>query len=438
MKILKVLEKIGLVLLMFVFVFMVSYSAMPIKPVYGFALAWPVILALYALVASAGVYCYNYEDINAVANDLWSRSSQYIKDKFNAAFNSETNEINVDEELANHVNSYVDNNYNPSTTSQQLSNYFVSAAFSPGIMYQYIPYTGTLSGGQAVVTSALYNDARCYDSIVFANNTLSYQYTASYWYLFSNGVCSLNLANNGVVYTNLKYWSTAFSQDMYYRYNSRRYNDDATTNHKPKFAFLCNAITGVNYNVVIYYDGYSSYYAQIYTCNLSGSVLGVSPSITAETVNVEAVVNTEVSLSAGIINIQATLQEILDAINTQTTTATAMDTYFEQYGYLPISLSGDLDIPVGENDFRLPDLPIIATKFPFCIPFDLAYAFSTMIAEPEVPVIDVNLQDTPLIGGSLMTLDFAMFQPIADIIRWAVLIIFNIGLILVTRKIIRG
>lgn len=72
-------------------------------------------------------------------------------------------------------------------------------------------------------------------------------------------------------------------------------------------------------------------------------------------------------------------------------------------------------------------------KFPFCIPWDIYDSFRAFNVEGEAPCWKVEfLHDTEF------TIDFSIFEPWAVIVRWGILILFNLGLILVTRNLIRG
>ena len=88
------------------------------------------------------------------------------------------------------------------------------------------------------------------------------------------------------------------------------------------------------------------------------------------------------------------------------------------------------------NEMSLPQ--IIVQKFPFSIPFDLAIAFSALVADPEIPIFETDNLVLAGVDGGTLILDFTPFEPLAKIIRWGVLIGFNIGLILLTRRLIRG
>ncbi len=103
---------------------------------------------------------------------------------------------------------------------------------------------------------------------------------------------------------------------------------------------------------------------------------------------------------------------------------------------------GTADPPIAEpdNTFRYPDFKvpadIIKNKFPFSIPWDLKNAITSLTATPKAPKWTINFDSEYFVGGGQVEIDFAQFEPWAKIVRWGVLILFNITLILVTRKII--
>ncbi|MFA5543612.1 MAG: hypothetical protein WDA47_07525 [Bacilli bacterium] len=90
-----------------------------------------------------------------------------------------------------------------------------------------------------------------------------------------------------------------------------------------------------------------------------------------------------------------------------------------------------------EGNMKEMSIPaVIVQKFPFCIPFDLANAFGAMSSSPELPDLSVSV---PFPGFSYeWSIDFTWFDGLVNLIRWFILVIFNIGLILITRNIIRG
>ncbi len=74
----------------------------------------------------------------------------------------------------------------------------------------------------------------------------------------------------------------------------------------------------------------------------------------------------------------------------------------------------------------------LLNKFPFCIPWDLKNAVSSLQADVKIPKWDIEIM------GENLLIDFERFEAWAKIVRWGVLILFNIGLIKITRSLIRG
>lgn len=79
----------------------------------------------------------------------------------------------------------------------------------------------------------------------------------------------------------------------------------------------------------------------------------------------------------------------------------------------------------------------IKEKFPFSLPFDLAGIFTSLEASAEPPEW-VLKWGTSKTGTVDIPISFEQFEPWARIVRWGVLVIFIIGLIVVTRNMIGG
>ena len=104
---------------------------------------------------------------------------------------------------------------------------------------------------------------------------------------------------------------------------------------------------------------------------------------------------------------------------------------------------GDIDLTV-PDDAEIDFSPLLNTgivfsrKFPFSIPWDLKNSIEVFQTSAEAPVFILPFGQMPLVGGEDVEIDFSQFEKLALIVRWGLLIIFNVGLILITRKIIRG
>lgn len=76
--------------------------------------------------------------------------------------------------------------------------------------------------------------------------------------------------------------------------------------------------------------------------------------------------------------------------------------------------------------------------FPFCIPFDLVRAFKVFNADPVAPKFEWTLKIKFIDFEYKFVLDLKEFNSVAVVCRSLILILFILGLILVTRNLIRG
>ncbi len=82
----------------------------------------------------------------------------------------------------------------------------------------------------------------------------------------------------------------------------------------------------------------------------------------------------------------------------------------------------------------------IADKFPFCIPFDIAYLIQTLAAERETPVfaIPLKIEYGSFAYNETYYIDFSFFDDVAVVLRIMLDLLFCAGLISTTRNLIRG
>lgn len=99
--------------------------------------------------------------------------------------------------------------------------------------------------------------------------------------------------------------------------------------------------------------------------------------------------------------------------------------------------------PSGEDepdlgDFALPgNLPDITSKFPFCIPFDLVDCFSGLHTDTrKAPVWSFNLNFSSIKYSKEIKVDMSDYDKYIQIFREGVFIVFVVGLILATGKLI--
>lgn len=98
-------------------------------------------------------------------------------------------------------------------------------------------------------------------------------------------------------------------------------------------------------------------------------------------------------------------------------------------------------VPEGKASLRLTPLlmsgELFKEKFPFSIPWDLQKQLGIFAAEPKTPVFSVDSHLFTIAGNEIrmdFDIDLSQFDVIASMSRWALLIAFDIGLILAIRK----
>lgn len=86
------------------------------------------------------------------------------------------------------------------------------------------------------------------------------------------------------------------------------------------------------------------------------------------------------------------------------------------------------------SDLSLPQL--IASKFPFCLPFDVIRLVSLLDAKPKAPVFKLPLKYSTVMDEEIV-LDVSQWDDVIKVVRWGELIVFVAALIYVTRNYIK-
>lgn len=81
--------------------------------------------------------------------------------------------------------------------------------------------------------------------------------------------------------------------------------------------------------------------------------------------------------------------------------------------------------------------PGLQSVFPFCIPFDLYHFFACLAADPVAPSFEIPFVVDGLVDYTFQ-IDLSAFESVAQVLRIMELLLFCIGLALVTRNLIRG
>lgn len=98
----------------------------------------------------------------------------------------------------------------------------------------------------------------------------------------------------------------------------------------------------------------------------------------------------------------------------------------------PADPAGTLPKP---GDLSLPQL--IISKFPFCIPFDVANLIGQLNASAEAPLIRIPVKTIDGIATQYITIDFSQYESLVSIVRWGIYILFVAGLAYATRNYIK-
>ena len=88
-----------------------------------------------------------------------------------------------------------------------------------------------------------------------------------------------------------------------------------------------------------------------------------------------------------------------------------------------------------EKDFDIDTPTTIIDKFPFCLPFDVYNTFNLLSAQPVAPKFTLPLKMEGVFDFSI-SVDFTEYEWIANIVRWLLYVVFILGLILATNKLI--
>lgn len=96
----------------------------------------------------------------------------------------------------------------------------------------------------------------------------------------------------------------------------------------------------------------------------------------------------------------------------------------------------DTDNPSWPDTGSLSLPKLIASKFPFCIPFDVARLVGLLEAEPKAPVFRIPVVYANIVNEEIV-IDFDKFADVLQIIRWGEIMLFVAGLVVITRNYIK-
>ena len=111
----------------------------------------------------------------------------------------------------------------------------------------------------------------------------------------------------------------------------------------------------------------------------------------------------------------------------------------EQVQALPGSIAQAIsDVVIGTPDSSVTVDSIIVDKFPFCIPYDLISCVTVLKAEAAPPVWKVPFVIDSINFRYEITIDLTEWTMVVAVIRGFLLLMFIVGLVVLTRSLIRG
>lgn len=151
------------------------------------------------------------------------------------------------------------------------------------------------------------------------------------------------------------------------------------------------------------------------------------------TIDVALPIAWPVDLTKGIVIGKDTpIEDVLDRTKTDEKTDDKKDDKKEEEDKPPITP----DLPSGAvGDNLEADLKSI---FPFCIPFDLIACIKGLAADPEAPVWNIKIPMPWVKYTWTITVDMGDYESVVKIFRIGEDLLFIVGLIVVTRNLIRG
>lgn len=166
---------------------------------------------------------------------------------------------------------------------------------------------------------------------------------------------------------------------------------------------------------------------------VTGEVLDPSTPITPDVVvqNPSDYINIEYYTDPAVIDL---LQQILNALDNANVVAP------DDTKDIVDEIAVDLDISQELTDYSLP--AVIATVFPFCLPFDFVRGMKLFSADPVTPYFEVEIDVPAFLNVPnqkwKFVIDLEKFETLAKITRWLSVISFSYVLIILSTKIVKG
>lgn len=121
------------------------------------------------------------------------------------------------------------------------------------------------------------------------------------------------------------------------------------------------------------------------------------------------------------------------------TQGTVINNYYEYNNY---NNNNNTIYELPYNTELVPQIPtmVFENKFPFCIPFDIYQFFAMFYVEKEAPhiVVPVPFKGSNGVFAEELTIDLSDYNYVSDVLRVMLYLLFIVGLMVATRRLIKG
>lgn len=431
----------------------------------------PTFILIAKALICAGLTYLTVTGLNILVNEYWDTCSEDLKAWWNSAT---TGEVALTDTVWESVRSFVQSKC---TTAGE------AKVITSGLP---IAMNFTDIYGNRVNITSLPVDTN-YSSAVIGDNTAGngkyYAYFFTSWNYYNSGISSstnlLTVSNSKGVGNIYEYNKTAgtWSQiaNGYYGYsfwigeNIYFYANQNTADALNTYNKLLNIhsrVIGYNIANVVAQDAVANPTWDYTNTNTGARTVVLPDGITSDNVETKAqeLVNvTYTDLQAETVateepeNPPTTDTSILNALNgikdTITTIPTVLGNIRDNIVSIPTAIGNVVTavqaIPVSIERFfdvsqTLDFEPLIiagetfTNRFPFSLPWDLYNSFASLAVPGERPDFTIEVPDTNLLKGFKFTVDLSMFEDLLAFAKAVELIIFDIGLILITTKLMGG
>lgn len=385
-----------------------------------------LIPAITSILICAGITMQNSDSVRRSANAFWGQASQSIRDAISDAYTTYQTSglLGVTNDVWNAIRAYVTGNYSVGSGTAYVP-FYSSVGYQEGV--DYLAIAGFMISGydHSSPHESIPSLTKDYFRIVSPNGDYIYtSHTSSQYQTYSDGYYTPHLCYDAL-------------QGGRVIIHYKCVSDGSYISGSSIIATGIGVSGEVSEDLPVEYVGST----HIVDTEWDIAVEGVREIVPADSVDgavgltVEDILSQSQSGSgtgeySGVLSgISSIVSAISSAVsNTWTAVssiATSIATFFD--------FSGEIDF----QPLRVVGTTF-TTKFPFSLPWDLKNSFVSLSSSGFNPVIGQVIHTGGVIGDIDFHVDLSMWQSVVDVVRKLELLIFDIGLIFYTRRLLGG